>query len=81
MFSKDRRFPHMLRMTNGPLGHLTAPYCLVLQGMEADNLRRGRRRLFVGGKVSSVNRVLGNVWPHWVCVHDLISARLANTIF
>lgn len=47
-------------MSNGPLGHLTAQDCLLLERIETGSLRRGRHRLFVGEEVDFGNRVLGS---------------------
>jgi hypothetical protein len=66
-------------MSNGPLSHLTAQDCLLLERTGTGSLSRGRHRLLGGGEVN-----LGYwVWllpPHLASLdlyHDLISMRLA----
>jgi hypothetical protein len=50
-------------MSNGPLGHLTAQDCLLLERIETGNLKRGRHRIFVGEGANVGNRVLGPALP------------------
>lgn len=82
MFSKHHRLPHILTTSGGPLSHLIALDCLLLERIMTGSLSRGRHRLLVGGEVNFGN--LGSwvwplrpFWPHWICMHDLIGTRLA----
>src|SRR5260370_17806089 len=82
MFSTHHRIPHILRTSNGPLSHLIALDCLLLERIKTGSLSRGRHRLLVGGEVNFGN--LGSwvlplrpFWPHLVCIHDLIGIILA----
>ncbi|SRR5258708_5075348 len=82
MFSKHHRLPHILTTSGGPLSHLIALDCLLLERIMTGSLSRGRHRLLVGGEVNfgdlgSWVWPLRPFWPRWICMHDLISVRPA----